>query len=406
MNNPTGLDTAPRRSSDSRGRAVSFLLVACVITVGGWPAVAEPARQTVTLLRTPNGGIQPQALVDASGTTHLIYFQGDPRGGDVCYVRHESGEPEFGKPIRVNSRDGSVMAVGTIRGAQLAIGKNGRVHVAWNGPAPEEGGYLKAPLYYTRLDDSGSAFERERNVITHAYGLDGGSSVAADGQGNVYVTWHVQAGDGSQGEGGRAVFVARSRDEGRTFEREKRAISEPTGACGCCGMKAYADREGRMFALYRGARDLVNRDEILLASKDHGQSFQIVHSDPWVSSTCPMSSASLAELPSSSNTLAAWETGGEVYYVLVDSKTGKVSGPTSPPGRGPRKHPVVVANRAGQILLAWAEGTGWQKGGSVHWQVFDQDGNPTRETGSAEGVPVWSLATAFAREDGGFVIVY
>ena len=46
----------------------------------------------------------------------------------------------FSTPLRVNSRPGSVIATGTIRGAHLAVGKNGRAHVAWMGSrkaAPE-----------------------------------------------------------------------------------------------------------------------------------------------------------------------------------------------------------------------------------------------------------------------------
>ena len=41
------------------------------------------------------------------------------------------------------------------------------------------------------MNDSGTAFETERNVIHAAYGLDGGGSVAADDQANVYVAWHA-----------------------------------------------------------------------------------------------------------------------------------------------------------------------------------------------------------------------
>jgi hypothetical protein len=98
----------------------------------------------------------------------------------------------------------------------------------------------KTPLYYTRLNDAGTAFEPERNVLTFAYGLDGGSSVAADSQDNVYVTWHAaQPGaDTEAGEGDRAVFIARSTDEGKTFQREIPAIAKPTGACACCSMRA------------------------------------------------------------------------------------------------------------------------------------------------------------------------
>lgn len=71
-----------------------------------------------------------------------------------------------------------------------------------------------------------------------------------------------------------------------------------------------------------------------------------------------------------------------------------------------RKHPVVATNKQGQILLAWTEGMGWERGGSVAWQVFDKGGRPTSEKGRAAGVPVWSLVAAFARADGGFTIVY
>jgi len=49
---------------------------------------------------------------------------------------------------------------------------------------------------------------------------------------------------------------------------------------------------------------------------------------------------------------------------------------------------------------------GWNRGGAVAWQVFDKDGKPTAERGRSDGVPTWSLVTAFARPDGGLTIIY
>src|SRR6266705_2014279 len=89
--------------------------------------------QHVKLLAAPDSGIQPQAAMDAKGVVHLIYFKGDPKAGDIFYVRREPGQNEFSKPLPVNSQAHTAMAMGTIRGAQLAVGKNGRVHVAWDG---------------------------------------------------------------------------------------------------------------------------------------------------------------------------------------------------------------------------------------------------------------------------------
>src|SRR5205085_4697617 len=124
------------------------------------------------------------------------------------------------------------------------------------------------PLLYTRVNDAGTAFGPERNVITYGYGLDGGSSVAADPQGNVYVVWHAPKPGNTNGEAGRAVFVARSTDEGKTFQRETLATSKPTGACGCCGLRAFADDAGTLYILYRAAAEQVNRNETLLISRN------------------------------------------------------------------------------------------------------------------------------------------
>jgi len=379
---------------------VAFTLAALGTSV---PIVAAGA-PPIQLLRTPDNGIQPQATVDSKGVVHLIFYKGESGAGDIFYARQEPGGGSFSKAIPVNSRPRSAIAGGTIRGAQLAVGKNERVHVAWNGPAPRKGAWMEAPMLYTRLNDAGAAFEPERDVISSARGLDGGGSVAADNQGNVFVFWHAPKPGSTNGEAGRAVFVARSQDEGKTFAPEKLAVNTPTGACGCCGMKALADNAGNVFALYRGASEKVNRDELLLISRNHGTDFQIALTHPWKIAACPMSSASLFAGPHGA--LAAWETAGQVYFARADPATLQVSEPTAPSGVARRKHPVVVANGQGETLLGWIESTGMAKGGAAAWQVFDREGKPTSKKGRADGVPALSFVAVFAKPDGTFVIVY
>jgi hypothetical protein len=84
----------------------------------------------------------------------------------------------------------------------------------------------------------------------------------------------------------------------------------------------------------------------------------------------------------------------------------QVSKPISPLPGVPRKHPVAVANENGETLLVWTEGTAWAKGGAVAWQLYGKDGKATAEKGRANGVPVWSLATALSKPDGSFEIIY
>ncbi len=367
--------------------------------------------QPVSLMRVPNGGIQPQIAIERNGAVHMIYFSGDPKGGDLLYIRSTDHGRTFSHPLQVNSQKGSATATGTIRGGQMAIGPGGRVHVAWNGshsalpggPLNPEAGKPGSPMLYTHLNDQCTAFEPQRNLMLRTFGLDGGGTIAADAGGNVYVAWHGKGAGAAAGEAGRQVWIAASRDKGKTFAAEAPAWNQPTGACACCGMAVFAASDGTLLALYRSATQNVHRDIHLLVSQDHGKNFQgsLVH--PWEINACPMSSMSFSEHPGT--TLAAWETGGQVLF-------GKVSGtavpkPIAAPGEGKgRKHPRVATNARGATILVWTEGTGWQRGGSLAWQVFDRNGNPLGEKGSAPGIPTWSFAAVAARPDGGFTIYY
>jgi hypothetical protein len=373
------------------------------------PEIATAAKKEhaakVTLLRVPNRGIQPQVALDSKGVRHLVYFRGDAAGGDLFYVRAKDGDT-FSRPLRVNSKPGSAIAIGNIRGAHLALGKNGRVHVAWMGSNKGEpkDSMKPAPMLYCRLNDAGTGFEPQRNVIRSAVGLDGGGSVAADPAGKVYVAWQAPEPD-RKGEAHRCVWVAVSTNEGRTFAGEKRAYTKATGACGCCGMRAFADRKGTVYLLYRSATEQVHRDMYLLTSPDKAAHFRGVDLHAWRVESCPMSSAAFAEGPA--GVLAAWETRGQVYYTRIDRATGKPSVPVQAPGHsGGRKHPVVACNGKGETILVWTEGMGWNRGGSLAWQVFDKAGKLTKEKGQAEGVPTWSLVAVYPRPDGGFTVVY
>ncbi len=380
-------------------RATALLLAAPLFAVSSRPC------DTVLLARVPDGGIQPQAAVDEHGTVHLVYFSGDPMAGDLFYAHSNDGGATFSKALSVNSTKGSAVAVGNIRGAHIAIGRSGRVHVAWNGSKNTLlGPQRTVPMLYTRLNDSGTAFEPERNVIRSEFGLDGGGAIAADRMGDVYVFWHAPE-RGTEGEGNRRVWVAHSQDDGYTFEPERPATQERTGACGCCGMAATADSTGGVFALYRSARDVFNRDMYLLRSGDRGFTFGMARIDEWKVGYCVMSSASFAS--AGGLTFAAWETRGQIHFGRVAAGADGVSRILAAPGSASGcKHPVIAVDKDGRVLLAWTEDMGWKKGGSAAWQVFDSDGNLTDCSGHVDGVPAWSLIAAFARPRGGFTLLY
>jgi hypothetical protein len=360
-------------------------------------ATQPAAAADVTVIRVPNRGLQPQIVADGA-TVHLLTYQGDPKAGDLFYRRSDDAGKTFGTPVRVNSQEGSAIALGTIRGGQIAVGRGGRVHVAWNGSQTAEprvhGG---SPMLYSCSDGHGK-FSPQRNLMTEGFGLDGGGSVAADRQGRVFVVWHAcQVLQG--GEQKRRVYMARSTDDGAIFARETPVWLETTGACGCCQLKPWSEG-GKVRLLYRSCTTPENRDTFLLASDDAGATFRGGKIHPWSIPTCPMASYSF----SPDGAWAAWESDRQIYWAPVAATTpGTILAAPGEPKN--RKHPVLAVNSHGDVLLAWTAGTAWARGGKIEWQIFDAARKPLAR-GERDGLPAWSKVASFAREDGSFVVMF
>ncbi len=383
-----------------------FLILAATVISALSLAASKPKQDApaVTVLRVPEGGLQPQVEVK-DGIVHLLYFTGDAAGGDLSYVRSRDYGRTFSKPFRVNSQPGSVMATGNIRGGQIALGPNGQVHVAWIGSrsALPRGPSDSAPVLYTSLNDAGTAFGPERSVSRLSWGADG-ATLAADSSNNVYVFWHAQP-PGGKDESSRRLWMAKSADGGRNFAGETPVFGDGHGVCGCCGSRALAGPDGALYVLVRSATQMVHRDIWLLNSSDRGSSFQASNISKWEIGACVMSSEAL--LSSAQGVLAGWESEKQVYLGRVAAGGNTVGASVSAPATGPnRKYPALAVNRRGEILLAWTENMAWKKGGSAAWQVYDGDLRPQGVTGKAEGVPAWGLVAAFAGPDGSFTVMF
>lgn len=394
------VDTVSRREALRLG----VLSAGTLFTAGYRPTAAVSAEKSlVEVVRAPEGALQPQAVIDSTGTVHLVYLKGEARACDAFYTRRMPGKASWSAPLRINSMPNTAIAAGTIRGGQLALGKDHRVHVAWNG-AGGHGSANGAPLFYAQLEPGAGSFTEQRNLLGNTADLDGGASIAADPKGNVYVAWHAATRKGA-GEGDRRVWVAKSTDSGRTFAPEASIYQDPTGACACCSVKIFAESKGVVHVLYRAATEKVNRDMVYLVSPD-GKTYRGGRIDPWVLNACPMSSESFVQ--AEGMVWAAWETEEQVRWAQTDGTTGKLLRHVSAPGKPDRrKHPFLAANAQGQVLLVWDEGTAWQRGGHLAWQLFDRDGKALPERGLLQnGIPVWGLATAVALPDGRFLVIH
>ena len=357
---------------------------------------------TIRIERLPAGGLQPEVAVDASGTAHWVWLSGEPGAADVYYRRVPAGPEAASPPLRVNQSPGSGIAIGTVRGARVALGRGGWVHVLWNGSATARPtAPAGSPLLYSRMQAGSPGFEPERNLLTRVGSLDGGAAVAADPGGGVFVLFHGSPLGSAPGESHRRVFLSRSRDDGRTFEAE-RPVGGESGVCGCCGLAAQTAPDGTLHALFRSARDGTHREAVLLTSRDQGASFQSRLLQDWETASCPMSTTRF--LPSvDSAPRVDWETRGSIQSLEIGAASLVPTAIAPGPGA---KHPSVAVNRHGEILHVWTEGTGWQRGGRLAWKLTDAGGAATLESGSRPGIVPWNFAACYARPDGSFVILY
>jgi hypothetical protein len=229
--------------------------------------------------------------------------------------------------------------------------------------------------------------------------LDGGSDLAADREGHVFVVFHAQL-PGAKSEAERAVFVATSTDDGRTFAEEKNALPEPTGVCACCSLAARASADGALAILYRGATESVHRGMHLLVSRDHAATFIHTRLDDWKLATCPMSSAAL--LPASGGFLGAWENAGRIRFG-GEKDTAQWA---TDMGDGQKLPVFARQEKTGEMVIAWTEGMGWNKGGALAWRYINEANPAANATGRKDGVPANGSIAAVALPDGKFVILY
>lgn len=320
-----------------------------------------------------DGLLQPQVTVGTDGSVHVVGVTAEEGGSDVVYLRR-GPDGGFSAPRIVNDQPKSATCVGTIRGARLALGQNGVPHIAWNGRDGKS-------FWYSR------DFAPARNLLATGDSVDGGGAVAADGTGRIAIVFHHQA--GAAGDEGRQIAVVSSTDNGVTLSAPRPVILPAVGVCGCCSLAAGLDAKGRVDLLFRNAAK-GSRDLWFVTGDGRGQDL-----GPWKVQSCPMSSAAI--LRTGSSTYLAWEQQGQVWWCMAGRK---------PVSAGLGKYPALAVDSAGTVVVAWAAGTGWNRGGDVRWQAYGADSVAIGAPGTQTGLPAWGAPGVFAEDAGKFTVLW
>ncbi len=376
--------------------AIRTLLVALILFS---VCFETKAAVTVTPIPTPNEGKRPRVMTDRDGTVHLIYND----KGNIFYSRKSSDAIDFSAPIQVNSIDRS----GAV--ADIAIGKNGTVHLLFHGnifyirqQIKSENRKLKSSdikyTFYTRLQAGASTFDEQRDLSQDVWGFDGGCTLAADHDGNVYTFF---AGTTRRGnETVRQVFLSKSIDNGNTFAKPT-PIDLGKGVCACCHLKADIDPQGRLHLVYRVAEETVDRDSYVLSSSDQGKSFSPTPLDRWKLRACPGSAYSFAH--SGDETFVSWRNESEIYLASLSKKIH-----ITPPGKDLKRRAAILGhNHRGDVLITWSEGDNFNKPHDLKWQLYAADGTAIGPIGTKENAfKRWGVSAVFADADGNFTVLH
>ncbi len=346
--------------------------------------VTTKALKVVTT-QAPNGGMWPQVAVDSKDVVHMVYRIPRSKNADVYYVRQKPGEKAFSEPIRVNSIPRS------IAWGKLAIGKDDRVHVSMG-----TAGYG----VYTRMNDSGTVFEEERPMDLAVAGR-----IYADQKGNVYIVC-IAPPDPSRNfkfeESEWALYFVHSRDNGKTFSKARRVTQKELGACNCCMVGGFLDQEGTLYIGYRAAEKNVHRDSYLFISTDFGETFQEILLSNWRLNACP--NGDYQFMQRDGGPFVFWKNRYQNYVAKIGM--GEPKHVTVPKELKNRKDGILISNTKGEVLHVFREGWTRGKGGSVGWQLYDENFKPLKEKGFIkDGSLGEDHLTAYALPDETFVVL-
>jgi len=314
----------------------------------------------VNVIRVPGNAKVVKAQLGADGAIHLVL---DAEDGPQ-YVKSTDAGVTFSAPMTIVDAASPKPGL-KFQGEDLAVGKDGRVHVAmsnnaWKLKLPEE----EWGFYYASLASGSNAFSPMRNLNRKP---SEGFSLTADERGNVTACF-------LSGK----LYTMVSHDNGQAFGE----YAEPNPAwdpCDCCTTAAAYGVDGKLALLYREETDN-ERDMFVVLSDQRGKSKPLrtrVSGTPWKLNGCPMTYFTITR--TDTGYVAAWPTKGTVYFARLDK-----AGVVLPPGE--IKTPGTSGMRNGLLALSASDGAtliAWKNKDRLGWQLYDARGRPQGEPGSA-----------------------
>ncbi len=337
----------------SRHPASTLLHLSCLLTLAiALGLTLELAKAgEVSVVRLPEGSMQPRTASAKDGTAQVVFLQGDPKSSQVRLATL-GNDGTLSAPLTISAPASTAVGMGTVRGPSIALGRDGTRHLLWHGKAGTATDGKGSALFYAHVDAANKATS-PADMLSATSGLDGGAAIAADDKGNVWLVWHGLP-QGKVGEAERRVFVRRSTDNGKTFSEPWPIKGEDFGICACCGLAANLSATDELHVLYRTAEETKHRGMRLLRLPANAtdQSIPVLlKKDQWDLAACPMTTAQLA--PIGDTLSASWVNEFKRQLLAKGLDSLSIS------GKAMENHPRLTQNAKGETLELWTEGSMW-----------------------------------------------
>jgi len=375
----------------------------CLVIAMGLSLATQAQLPQVTVLPTPDRGVQPRLLNDEAGNIHLLYFKKklrspSAREGDLFYRQYRTETGSWSPPVKVSSQAFNMQTFSISR-AGFDIDGEGRLHAVWYLPR-------SAQYFYSRSNPQRTAFEPAKSmVVDYVEGIDAGADVAARGN-RVAIAWG--AGDLSR-ESERTVYVRLSENNGASFSQEMQLGDTSLGACACCSLAMDFDVNDNLVVAYRSAIDGIGRHMQILTADTTKKLEEIYYGEvfahqQWEMSACPLSTNDIVWATPQQDWLV-FETVNRIMHMNLSSylPPQQVAEPATPTRQ---KNPAMAVNVQGQRLVVWGESISHSKGGKLNMSLFDVDNAIQPLEFDAVEIPTFSFPAAAALADGSFLVLY
>jgi len=329
--------------------AAVVLLTSCNRT-SPTPYAFEPRPRTVFNADRVTGSRDPKLEISSSGMLSMLVVYEDGGRSRLGYTMSHDGGDSFMPLIPVSESGATVQSHGenspTLATLPTAI------YAFW-----EQGGSKGASdLMLARSLNYGQSFDKPVRVTDYETAFHGFSSVAAAPNGDVYAVWLDGREEGAPSET-FAVYLARSKDHGATFERNRGVA---LSACPCCRPRIAFGVHGELYVAWRKVFSGEIRDMVVSTSRDGGDTFAPevrVADDGWQLRGCPDSGPGVIQ--SGGRLYIAWLTEGREHRPRIQLSWSDDQGThfhvpvTVPRDNLDPNHPVLAASEDGRILLSF-----------------------------------------------------